>query len=81
MHPVILYSVRQLVWPIVLQTIEMGAKPIRNTKKYLLRQVGKASDFDSDIRWFESIRGCQFRDTYSKIHPNDVSLVQLQHYA
>ena len=26
---------------------------------YLLRQVGKASDFDSDIRWFESIRGCQ----------------------
>ena len=26
--------VRQLEWPIVLQTIEMGSKPIRGTKFY-----------------------------------------------
>ena len=26
---------------------------------YPLRQVGKALDFDSSMRWFESIRGCQ----------------------
>ena len=25
---------------------------------YPLRQVGKAADFDSAMRWFESIRGC-----------------------
>ena len=30
-----------------------------NHQTYPVRQVGKASDFDSDMRWFESIRGCQ----------------------
>ena len=28
----IIYPVRQLVWPIVLQTIERGAKPLQGTK-------------------------------------------------
>ena len=28
--------------------------------QYSLSQVGKAADFDSAMRWFESIRECQF---------------------
>lgn len=28
------YPVRQLVWPIVLQTIERGSKPLQDTKQW-----------------------------------------------
>ena len=36
-----------------------GSIPLFSAKLYPLRQVGKAADFDSAMRWFESIRGCQ----------------------
>ena len=43
---------------LVYETGDCGSIPYAGAKLYPLRQVGKAADFDSAIRWFESIRGC-----------------------